>query len=126
MLKNTQWISPNSSFHNKNDGFYLKEDIEDQLNSKKTELNQFVDENTKLRTKNAVLKEQLKEKDRLIDELLQGTYSLGAKVEKLAAGSPLPANGAAYASAPSAQDGLVSDNSGGQSALSNNICKALS
>ena len=35
-------------------GFYQKEDIEGQLNYKKTELNKYVAENTKLRTKNAV------------------------------------------------------------------------
>jgi len=46
------WMSQSGSY--KNDGFYQKEDIEDQLNFKKTELNKFVAENTKLRTRNAM------------------------------------------------------------------------
>jgi hypothetical protein len=73
-----------------------------------------------------MLKDYMKDKDKLIDELLQGTYSLGAKVEKLAAGGSPPSNVVSYASAASAKDGFASDNSGGQSALSSNICKALS
>lgn len=52
MIKTNMWMSQNSSY--KNDGFYQKEDIEDQLNFKKTELNKYVAENTKLRTKSAM------------------------------------------------------------------------
>jgi hypothetical protein len=55
LMKNNLWMSQNSGM--KNDGFYQKEDIEDQLNSKKTELNRFVTDNTKLRTKNAMFKD---------------------------------------------------------------------
>jgi hypothetical protein len=53
MIKSDLWLSQNSAF--RNGGFYQKEDIEDQLNYKKTELNKYVAENTKLRTKNAVI-----------------------------------------------------------------------
>ena len=35
-------------------GFYKKEDIEDQLNLTKTELNKHISENTKLKTKNQI------------------------------------------------------------------------
>ena len=52
MLKNELAMSPHRGFQG--GGYYQKEDIEDQLNYKKTELNKYVAENTKLRTKNAV------------------------------------------------------------------------
>jgi len=52
MLKNELAMSQPRGFPN--GGFYQKEDVEDQLHYKKTELNKYVAENTKLRTKNAV------------------------------------------------------------------------
>ena len=67
----------------KTDGFYQKEDIENQLNLTKIELNQHIDENIKLKTKNQVQKEQIKEKKKLIDELLQNMYTLSVKIENL-------------------------------------------
>jgi len=66
----------------------------------------------------------MKDKDKLIDELLQTTSVLGARVEQLA-GNQSAAHIGSCASVGSARDGLVSENSGGQPALPSNICKAL-
>ena len=54
--------------------FLKKEDIYDQLIIIKMDLNRVQDENTKLRTKNMIQKENLKSKDKFIDELLKSTY----------------------------------------------------
>jgi hypothetical protein len=110
MLRNELALSQHRGLQHA--GFYQKEDIEDQLNYKKTELNKYVAENTKLRTKNAVFQDQLKDKDKLIDELLQTTSFLGTRVEQLT-GNQTAGNIAGCASVRSVGDGLVSENSGG-------------
>ena len=66
-----------------------KESLQDQLLLVKSQLNNANDELTKTKTRNAILQQQLKEKDKFIDELLKSTYlmnqALVSKNEQLAA-----------------------------------------
>ena len=53
-----------------------KEDIYDQLIFQKSKMNQMDEEVTQIKTRNAVLQEQLRAKDKFIDELLKSTYMM--------------------------------------------------
>lgn len=54
-----------------------REDLFDSLLQVRSDMNRIGDENTRVRTRNAILLQQLKAKNRFIDELLKSTRALG-------------------------------------------------
>ena len=82
-----------------------REDLFDSLLEVRADMNKISDENTRVRTRNAILLQQLKAKNRFIDELLKSTRALGGAtaVDEATAGanaavrmqdpSPPPAGG---------------------------------
>ena len=54
-----------------------REDLFDSLLEVRSDMNRVMDDNTKIKTRNAILMQQIKAKNKFIDELLKSTRALG-------------------------------------------------